>query len=335
MKKFLALILSLALVLGLSACGTTTESNISDVASEPTVEPTAEPTPEPASAELLLGQASSKDGFYSFTLAGAGFGEQITEKHGNSKQIYISQENYLFYLKLRYTNNAATVFSQSEESRITDIRLSVEDNGEYIGKVWVISGDIAALNTAYVYLVFEIPQELEASSEAMNVSFTADGDLYCVSVRDENGHSKLLPANNISAMWLALGELVAENPKGSFTIEKIYFTEKISEKHGNVTNSIGGGDNKYYLVLVLDFTNLNREAFDSWSSTRVTDMTLTYRDNYLYEGECRTLSGDIAPLASGKVYIYYDVPALMENDTESLIAAFTLDGTQYLVDCRQ
>jgi hypothetical protein len=63
-------------------------------------------------------------------------------------------------------------------------------------------------------------------------------------------------------------------------------------------------------------------------------MQLTYNEKYNYEGDARILVGDIVPLATGNLYIVFEVPDTIEGAAEPLTATFTVDGNVFNVDCR-
>lgn len=321
--RITALLLVLVMVFALAACGSSGQGSASGDGKK-------EEESKPAT-ELLLGQGAEQKDKYAFTFDGADFGEQIVEKIGNSTSYLSTGSSYNFYIKLRYTNQANEPFPARDSDRFSDIKLKAGDKS-YDGKVAVASGDIAPLSTAYVYLYFEVPQDLAGSGTPMTVTFKADGDKYKVVVVDDSGKSLVSPSNNTSATWITVGEQATAGEKSSFVIDELYYASKVSYTTGSITYTYGQ-DGKYYLIFKVSLTNNDKEAFDEYGG-RITNVLLTYKDSYKYEGEVRAVPDDIQPLDTGLVYIYFEIPTAIENDIEPLIASFTVDGVPFLVDCR-
>lgn len=128
------------------------------------------------------------------------------------------------------------------------------------------------------------------------------------------------------ATVIQVGDVV-EAEDHSFVVEDVKFTGSLSEKRGNITYN---HSSDFALAIKLDFTNLATEAFEEWNSDRVTDVSMEYKSKYEYEGDYWVPVDDIVPLANDVVYIVYEVPKSMKDDTTgSIMATFTIDDETY------
>lgn len=178
------------------------------------------------------------------------------------------------------------------------------------------------------------------------VTCTANGEEMAVcnlcgmpeyAVIEATGHN-LVQSTNVSAQVCSVCGLMegeveigaeVSSEEHSFEFKDVYYTNKVSEKHGNITTSMQEGS---YMVLKLAFTNLSVQAFERWHSDRVTDMVLTFDGKYVYEGETWTVD-DIVPLDTKNLYIVYSVPEMLKDNTDKpMVAEFTLDGQAFSVN---
>lgn len=145
------------------------------------------------------------------------------------------------------------------------------------------------------------------------------------------GETEEAAADTNTAPELAVGESRTDGENFAFTLEQVYFTNKVSEKRGNTTYSSQDGN---YLVLKLKLTNLANEVIKKWNSDRITDMNLKFNEQYDYEGEFNAFVDDIVPLDTKTAYIMYSVPEVVETEEGALVATFQIDGCEFRVDCR-
>lgn len=130
------------------------------------------------------------------------------------------------------------------------------------------------------------------------------------------------------AKLITVGDVI-ESEDHSFTVESTTFTGSLSDKRGYITYA---HSSDFALAIKLSFTNLSTEAFERWSSDRVTDVTLEYKGKYKYEGEYWNPVDDIVPLASDTIYIVYEVPnSMCKDSTSSIFASFTIDDETYAI----
>jgi hypothetical protein len=122
----------------------------------------------------------------------------------------------------------------------------------------------------------------------------------------------------------------ASGDKYEFSISDIYYTTEISEKVGDLTAYYG--DDGYYLVIKLSFTNLDTGALDKYNTNRVSNIQLSYDEKYSYDGKFVVLTDDIVPLATANAYVMFSVPESMGTDpTKSIYATFTVDKDSYVI----
>lgn len=134
------------------------------------------------------------------------------------------------------------------------------------------------------------------------------------------------------AKLIAVGDVI-ESEEHSFTVESVSFTGSLSEKRGRTTYK---HHSDFVLAIKLDFTNLATEAFERWHSDRVTDVTMEYKEKYRYEGEYWIPVDDIVPLANDTMYVIFEVPKNMSEDTTgSILVTFTIDDETYAIVVQQ
>ena len=353
MKKLIVVLLTLSILCGFAACGKTPSKPAdSDAVSTPTddtatpvsdttEENTTEAAPKPAFEGTQINIGDTKEAAdYKFTLDKAYFTEKLSEKHGSLTRSFGSDGKYYFVLQLAYTNLSTEAFDGSYPSNVTDEKLLYQDKYSYEGDCRTLSNDIVSLDTANVYVYYEIPKSMESDTGSVTAGFTLYGDSYYYVLREgtasedtENASDQDSAPATSADPQLHVGDERTNGSESKMVLDKIYFTNKISEKHGSVTRSFGS-EGKYYLVLQFSMTNLSSSEFSDFYSDRITDSKLTYNEKYTYDGSYTILTGDIVPLDTANLYLYFEVPKQISEDTLPLVADFTVDGCTYTVDCR-
>jgi len=284
-------------------------------------------------SELSVGAERSGEE-YSFVVDEAEFTDDIKEKHGNITYSY--GEGFYYMLKLDFTNLSTEPMEKFNTERFEDIKLVYNNKYNYDGEYRILSDDIVPLANGYVYLCFPVPETMEEDESGnVVVNFTLDGDDYIFVVNEGDGSGFAEPEKpemNQDPI-LAIGDERA-GEDSAFVLNDIYFTDKIKEKHGNVSYSFSGVG-LYMLVLELEVTNYSEDTLGNNDDRRIDDIELEYDGKSDLDGQYHILADDIVPFADGKVYIYFAVDEAIEDDGKSLVATFEFDGAEYTVDCRQ
>lgn len=89
----------------------------------------------------------------------------------------------VFAIKLDFTNLATEAIESWYSERISEIKLTFSDKYTYDGQFWCPAQQIVPLSSGNVYLVFEIPETVETSTDALIASFKIDGAEFTVDCR--------------------------------------------------------------------------------------------------------------------------------------------------------
>ena len=291
---------------------------------------------KPLSKATKIGKEQSVDGKHSFIIESESFTGSLKEKRGNVTYSY--QDKFVYAIKMTFKNLATENFERWHSDRFKDMQLLYKDDYKYEGEYWCPVDDIVPLGSDTVYLVFEVPEAMSTDTEsAIYVTFTIDDTVYSFIKQKGKGADAAAETKTDTAAKtdngnLKLGSEYTDGTNHSFVFKELNYTAKLSEKKGSTTYSFG--TEGYYLALKLDLKNLQTENLEKFSSDRITDVKLTYDEQYNYEGDYWIPVDDIVPLGNGNVYIYFSVPKDVETSDGKLIANFTIDGTVYTVDCR-
>ena len=268
---------------------------------------------------------------HSFTLKKVYFTKQLSEKKGNTTYRFGNEGNYLV-LKLKFKNLAEEALD-NRSSRFSDIRLVYGGKYEYEGDYRIMTGDIVPLAKANLYIYFPVPESMkEDKTWSLVASFDVDDETYRYVIREGAEAGDEAFAEPALEPALSLSQSRTDGALFSFVFKKLSYVKQLSEKNGSTTYRYGSEDS--YLVLKLKFTNLSTESLPKYRSDRFTNMKLVYNDKYEYEGAYAVLVDDIVPLATGNLYIYFQVPKELKNEDGPLVASFTVDGQSFTVDCR-
>lgn len=293
---------------------------------------------------LTEGEALSKvvatgetfeDTDHKFTVESIEFSSELKERRGNITYSY-SQKDYVLAIKLKFTNLSTTEFSRWNSDRVQNCSLEYGGKYKYEGEYWCPADDIVALGEDSVYIVYEVPKSMKEDTESsIYAKFEIDGTVYSAVIQKGSAVADTGASSENSDVTadIKVGDVRSDGEKFSFTFKDMYYTSKPSEKNGNITHSYGS-DGKYYLAMKLEFTNLDSESFGSWGDDRFSDMKMSFAGQYDYEGKMWCPGNEIVPLASGSVYVLFEVPETVEDSADALTASFTVDGTTFNVDCR-
>lgn len=301
---------------------------------------------EPLATTISSGETVSAED-HSFYIADTYYASKLSEKNGNITHSYGNDGHYLI-IKLSFTNLATEAMDDFNSNRVSDIQLVYGNKYAYEGDFVILSDDIVPLATGNAYLLFAVPDSMENDAEkSLYTTFTIDGLQYAYVVSwgdgsdwdtsaasDEeasDGTASETAAVDSSPSDLFIGD-TKSGAEFEFTLTDAYFTTKLSEKNGSTTYSYG--DDGYYLVFQLAFTNLATEAMEKFQPSRVSNMQLTFNEKYNYDGEARILVDDIVPLGTGNLYILFSVPDTINGGSDPLTAVFEVDGMEFHLDCR-
>lgn len=285
----------------------------------------------------LMNTTVSKEN-YEFTITDVYYTNQFSEKKGTTTYSYGSDGKYLI-VKMNFTNLAASAIEQYHSDRVSDIKLTYNDKFEYEGDFVILTDDIVPLGSANAYLMFPVSDVIENDqSGSLVADFKIDGDDYNFVIQGGNGSDTTAAeetktdSESVVNPEIKLGDVRTDGTNFSFTFSDLYYTTKLSEQNGSTTYIYG--NEGYYLVAKLEFTNLKAETMEKYHSDRVSDIKLVYNDKYEYDGEFYVLAADIVPLGTQNAYVVFAVPDTVENGEEPLKASFKVDGTEFTIDCR-
>lgn len=251
----------------------------------------------------LMNTTVSKEN-YEFTITDVYYTNQLSEKKGTTTYSYGSDGKYLI-VKMNFTNLAASAIEQYHSDRVSDIKLTYNDKFEYEGDFVILTDDIVPLGSANAYLMFPVSDVIENDqSGSLVADFKIDGDDYNFVIQGGNGSDTTAAeetktdSESVVNPEIKLGDVRTDGTNFSFTFSDLYYTTKLSEQNGSTTYIYG--NEGYYLVAKLEFTNLKAETMEKYHSDRVSDIKLVYNDKYEYDGEFYVLAADIVPLGTSK-----------------------------------
>ena len=194
-------------------------------------------------------------------------------------------------------------------------------------EICILTDDIVPLGSANAYLMFPVSDVIENDqSGSLVADFKIDGDDYNFVIQGGNGSDTTAAeetktdSESVVNPEIKLGDVRTDGTNFSFTFSDLYYTTKLSEQNGSTTYIYG--NEGYYLVAKLEFTNLKAETMEKYHSDRVSDIKLVYNDKYEYDGEFYVLAADIVPLGTQNAYVVFAVPDTVENGEEPLKASF-------------
>ena len=272
---------------------------------------------------------------HKFSVSKVDFTKDLKVKKGNVTYHH-SSNGHVMTIKLNFTNLSTEALDRWNSDRIENISLEYMGKYNYEGEYWVAADDIVPLASDDMYIVFEIPESMSKdTTSSILVTFTIDDEEYAMTIQEGEGTSDDQAdsgeAADVSGS-INLGDSKTNDSTFAFVVDDLYYTKKPSYKKGNTTYSYG--QEGYYLICKLDFTNLASETMDGWNSDRVTDMVLTYADKYTYEGQCWIPEHEIVPLDNNYLFVMFAVSENVETGSESLSFTFTVDGSEFTYNVR-
>lgn len=135
-----------------------------------------------ASGEIAEGDDVTNNTSFSFKVSDLYYTDKPKYKTGNITYSYSSNGPCLV-LKLDFTNLAAEALPDWGSDRISDIKLTFANKYDYEGKLWIPNDDIVPLGNGYVFLVFEIADNIETSTDALTMTFTVDNNTFTMNCR--------------------------------------------------------------------------------------------------------------------------------------------------------
>lgn len=268
---------------------------------------------------------------HSFVVEDTQFTGKLKEKKGYITYNY--SDGFVLAIKLNFTNLATDAFDRWSSTRVTDVSLQYGGKYNYEGEYWCPVDDIVPLGNGNVYMVYPVPKSMsEDTTSSIYATFTIDGETYSMVIQEGGtvGQTETQEENLTSNV--VVGDTRSDGQNFAFTLKDVYYTDKPSEKQGNMTYSLNVEGRA--LVLKLSFTNYASETMDDWNTDRISDLNVKYADKYDYEGSCWIPIDEIVPLADGNLYLVFEVSDVVEDSTDPLVATFTIDGKTFTVNCR-
>ena len=345
MKKFLALILTTALCLSLVACGDEDSSGSS---------------------------SSSGNGFGDNKTPTIAVGETATTKKCEFTVDYINITNDVkppnpsnfyshyeaddgkvyvdFCIAYKNTETSDVDADQTISGKLiyggkyeyTGFSMIEEDNRSDFTYSNITS--IAPLCTEYVHYLFEVPEEVAASSAKIVLKMTIGGQNYQITVREGNGTTSgnTTQQGDKTSGAVTLGEVVATK-KGEFSIDYVNIAKKITPPQPSSFYSYyEADDGKVYVDFCFAYKNTRNSSVDA---DDVISATLKYSSIYQYNGfsiieeDSRsdfTYSNitSIAPLNTEYMHYLFEVPEEVSTNDKSIKIVFTIDGNNYTYEVR-
>ena len=288
---------------------------------------------EPLATLIAVGDVMEGED-HSFSVEKAEYTGALKDKRGNITYNYSG--GHVYVIKLDFTNLAAEAFDRWNSDRVSDVSMEYKGKYQYEGEYWCPVDDIVPLGNDAMYIVYEVPESMaDDSTSSIFATFTIDNETYAMVVQEGDGSEEAIQEENAAAdvaADLTIGDVRTDGENFSFEVKDIYYTNKPSQKDGNITYSFGTG--AYYLAMKLDFTNLASEALESWGTDRIDDMKLSFAGKYDYDGQIWIPGNDIVPLGNGNVYVLFEIPQTVEDSADPLVMTFSVDGHEFTVDCR-
>lgn len=125
------------------------------------------------SGTITVGDVLTNDTTFSFEVADLYYTDEPSYKTGNVTYTF-GNDGYYLACKLDFTNMSAETLDGWNSDRITDMNLTFADKYAYEGTVWIPDHEIVPLDNGYVFVLFQIPETVETSTDALVMTFTVD-----------------------------------------------------------------------------------------------------------------------------------------------------------------
>lgn len=180
-KKFAALLLALAMVLALAACGGEPAEN--DPPAPEAETPSAAPETEPAETPEETPIAPAEPEFTQYSvgetvqLEGApveitttGFVQDLDYLHGNYSFFDHNGGDYYFWLAGTITNTGTETIEEMYMSSATKVSIIFDDTYTYNGRFWM-NTDVGPMSTTDICLWADVPPAMLENYESITVRF--------------------------------------------------------------------------------------------------------------------------------------------------------------------
>ncbi len=133
--------------------------------------------------ELHIGDVKTVEGKSDIQLLDVYYTDKLKVKEGNITYTNGKAGKYYLVLKTNLTNKKSTDFDKWNSGRLTDISAMLDNQYIYKGEYWAPKGDIVPLTDGDVYILYEVPESVEAGEQSFVAYFKLDGVNYSVTIR--------------------------------------------------------------------------------------------------------------------------------------------------------
>ncbi len=135
------------------------------------------------SGEISVGDVRTNDTTFSFEFDDLYFTEKPSLKVGNVTYSFGVDGSYYMVCKLDFTNMDTEAMDDWNSDRISDLSMVYAGKYTYEGRLWIPANEIVPLGNGWVYLLFEVPEAVENSSDSVVVTFEVDDTEFTVNYR--------------------------------------------------------------------------------------------------------------------------------------------------------
>ena len=135
-----------------------------------------------ASGDLAIGTEVTNNSTFRLTLNELYYTAKPSYKTGNVTHSY-GIGDYHLVCKLDYTNLDTQALRTWDTSRIKDLKLTFAGEYTYDGVLWIPESEIVPLASGYAFLIFEVPRNIEDSTDPLMLTFSVDGSVFTVNCR--------------------------------------------------------------------------------------------------------------------------------------------------------
>ena len=336
MRKLLSLLLCLAALTGLAACGGGEEPAPQGGGESPAAEspaPEAEPpesdppeivraTPTPEPAKLEPGEVNTVEGEAEYTLVNVyATGDVMPPKPSSVYTHYEAESGMTYVVYVLDVKNLRENSVDAED--LLDTQLTIGGSSYFANCLvesdegadfdYGSSTDVAALSTARLHYLFQVPAD--SDTEDMDFTVTCGGDRRSAQLGLSQFESQL--------QTVTLGQTITDDETLSLTVDSISFANTLyPPRPASYYHYYEAPSGKTYLIVKMTVTNL--KGTDMKYDT-IAGVSCVYNGKYNYNSFAAVetdgggdLSGypgqnSIAPLDTGVVYYLMEVPAEVEG----------------------
>ena len=346
MKRLFALLFSVVLCFGISACGSGGDetANENESATEEVVEEKA--------PLLELGIPVTLEEICEFSLDYVNITKDVLPPQPGSWYSHYEAENGKVYVDvcLAYKNLATTDVNADE---IVTGKLIYGEKYKYSGFSMIEEvsrsdftysniTSIAPLSTEYIHYLFEVPEEVQNSDHSVEAELVIGNESYRVTVKDGSAATDT-PKNAVSNAGknnnatVAIGEKITTN-NAEFSIDYAEITKDVmppqpADWYSHYEAEAG----KVYVDFCVAYKNLGNNDI---GADNVLSAKMTYAGKYEYSGFSIIEEGNrsdftyanitaISPLSTEYVHYLFEVPEEVSNSSEPVEISFSIDGNTY------